>query len=483
MKLIGTRTHLFVKLSVVAVALGFGIYCIGLAAEQPVGARSIGPEDGYTAAPAEFDCTVCHFSFPVNSGSGSLRISGVPRTYQPNQIIPITVTLKHPGAAIMGFQLTAADDEGHNAGTMTLLDPGSTQLQNFNNGNFPRVYVEHVLAGTVPSPSGQRSWTFNWTAPNSSPGANVAGRRVTFYAAGNAGNGNSNIDGDYIYTTRARTGSVRADFNGDGESDIGVFRPSNSGWFVYNRYDGSLRVNLAFGATDDIPVPGDYDGDNKTDVAIYRPSVGGWYIFNSSTNSVSGVNWGAVGDVPVAGDYDADGKTDVTVYRPSTGAWYWVRSSDNEVRGVGFGIATDRPVPEDYDGDGLTDIAIYRPSTGVWYFLIGPNYDFSAQFFGLAEDAPVQGDYDGDGKADVAVWRRSTGFWYIQNSSNGALVQHQLGGGQDIPAPLFYDSDSRMDFAVFHPDGTWEVDPTAGGHVTLSFGLPGDIPLPFKYLY
>jgi uncharacterized repeat protein (TIGR03803 family) len=55
---------------------------------------------------------------------------------------------------------------------------------------------------------------------------------------------------------------------------------------------------------------GDFDGDGKSDVMVYRPSNGAWYRLQSSTNYTGFVYyiWGQRGDIPVPGDFDGDGK-------------------------------------------------------------------------------------------------------------------------------------------------------------------------------
>jgi hypothetical protein len=259
-----------------------------------------------------------------------------------------------------------------------------------------------------------------------------------------------------------------ADFNGDGKTDFGVYRPSTGAWYVALVGGGSTQAT--WGDSGDIPVPGDYNGDAKTDFGVFRPSSGVWYVAFAGGGSTRAV-WGATGDVPVPGDYNGDAKTDFAVYRPSTGVWYVFYSGGGSIAGT-WGNSDDVPVPGDYNGDAKTDLAVYRPSTGVWYVFYSGGGSIAGTW-GAPGDVPAPGDYNGDGRTDLAIYRPSNGGWYVYFSGGGS-TRVTLGTTGDNPVPGDYDGDGTTDFAVFRPStGAWYVE----GGATASWGASGDVPL------
>jgi hypothetical protein len=297
--------------------------------------------------------------------------------------------------------------------------------------------------------------------------------------------GNLKATGEFVtvlnalYRNHLHPAVAPCDFDGDGRSDITVWRPAQGSWFTITSATQGQSI-LNYGTTGDIPVPGDYDGDGRSDRAVFRPSNGTWYVMNGATNTQQVTAYGAADDIPVPGDYDGIGRTEMAVFRPSAGTWYIRNGVANTQSVVSYGTTGDIPVPGDYDGDGRTDMAVFRPSSGAWFTRYSATGLQSVVSFGTAGDVPVSGDYDGDGKSDIAVFRPSGGIWFVRNSATGGQSVFGFGTSGDIPVSGDYDGDGRTDLAVFRPSNSiWFVkDSSTGTQRAVGFGAAGDVPLP-----
>ena len=179
-----------------------------------------------------------------------------------------------------------------------------------------------------------------------------------------------------------------ASLNSSGSDQHPTLSPDGSVLYFASGRDGSLDIYTAVRTSINRSPTTDFDGDGRTDLSVFRPSDGTWHILNSGTNTYRVQPFGLNTDKIVSGDYDGDGRTDFAVFRPSSGVWYVLRSSDSLVSATNWGVSTDKPVPGDYDGDGRTDIAVYR--NGTWYLLQSAN-GISIQNFGLSSDIPIAG--------------------------------------------------------------------------------------------
>lgn len=116
---------------------------------------------------------------------------------------------------------------------------------------------------------------------------------------------------EYINWGRNSDIIVPGDYDGDGKYDFCVSRtetinavPGRS-YYILERDGGGTGISpIRWGLAGDIRAPGDYDGDGKTDIAIWRPNADPnnnyFYVRRSSDGALQTYEWGQQGDFPVS---------------------------------------------------------------------------------------------------------------------------------------------------------------------------------------
>jgi len=151
--------------------------------------RSTGSPGGKTGSPGDngSTCTQCHSGTPTTVDD--LISSNIPNSgFEAGETYTITAEISNDAAELIGFELTAENNQGDKMGSFTITDEIETQLTNNTNA------VTHTSDGTEPE-NNAKSWSFEWTAP-AEPNS-----EVTFYAAFNAANGDGSNSGDNIFTS------------------------------------------------------------------------------------------------------------------------------------------------------------------------------------------------------------------------------------------------------------------------------------------
>ena len=134
--------------------------------------------------------------------------------------------------------------------------------------------------------------------------------------------------------------------------------------------NGDVRSDLIdhvfqFGREGDLPIAGDWNGDGVTNIGLFRE--GTWFLDADgngqwSEGDVQVQRFGQAGDVPVVGDLNGDGVDEIGFYR--NGAWRFDSDGDLAVSAhdevFKLGGPKDMPVVGDFNGDGVDEIGIYR---------------------------------------------------------------------------------------------------------------------------
>ena len=238
------------------------------------------------------------------------------------------------------------------------------------------------------------------------------------------------------------------DYNGDGTSDIAIFRGSSGLWAVR----GTTR--LYFGSADDLPVSGDYNADGTTDISIFRGSSGLWAV-----RDVTRAYFGTSSDTAVPFRSTLSSACNIAIFRPSSGLW-----AVKGVTRVYFGTTGDTPVPGNYNGNGSAEVGIFRGASGLWAIR-----GVTRGYFGSSSDIPVPGDYTGSGSRQIGVFRPSSGLWAIRG-----VTRVYYGSSEDTPVPANYAGSGSDSIEIFRPStGLW----AARGETRIYYGGSGDIPV------
>ncbi|MEP6902870.1 MAG: FG-GAP-like repeat-containing protein [Actinomycetota bacterium] len=288
-----------------------------------------------------------------NVGAGN-PVFGIGYNYS-FSAVPSANTPAGSTVVLQGDNLSIAFDSVTSAGATSYpaIDPGSTGL---NPGGFTvlanssayNISTTTAFSGSVKvcvkTPTVFSQTTFNSLAILHGEGATLVNRTFSRNYAAREICAQTNSLSPFVLAQSVRRAPF--DFDGDGKTDISIFRPAPAEWWYQRSSDGQVPA-VQFGTSSDRLTPGDFTGDGKADIAFYRPSNGFWFILRSEDSSFFSFPFGTLGDLPAPGDYDGDGKFDACVFRPSNATWFINQTTAGLVI-VQFGISTDRPVPNTF---------------------------------------------------------------------------------------------------------------------------------------
>ena len=359
-----------------------------------------------------------------------------------------------------------------------------------------QLFINPALPGTEPASA-------TLTAPDTA-GGDINPGSIALRQGSAATSPTPRLDGIRVGTnweavTSAFISKAPNDMDGDGRTDYVVLRDSNGAtaegfidWYVQRNASGAsyqVQWGIYDPNTEDL-APADYDGDGKTDIAVYRrgATLSTFYLILSGNNTIWTDQLGLATDDPVPGDYNADGKADLAVVRQNgngTSGWHYRPDFFSEYVTINLNASGTR-AGGDYNGDGFYDPAVFYDAgggAGRFTMLLSGGGGTVNMDLGTSTDMVAPGDYDGDGKTDPAVIRNVGGFWQwtYKRSIDAADVVDTWGiAPTDMPTPGDYNGDGKWDYAIWRPNAQGEffvMTPVTRVIFSRQWGLAGDFPL------
>jgi len=228
---------------------------------------------------------------------------------------------------------------------------------------------------------------------------------------------------------RTRCAPITGDWDGDGDDSPGLACfDSTNGWsWIQTNYNASSgSTTFGWGGTARAycyPITGDWDGDGDTTVGLACPTSNGWAWHQTNYNASSGsttFGWGGVTSdttYPITGDWDGDGDTTVGLARLTSNGWSWGHTNYNASSGswsYGWGSSTLTnaiPITGDWDGNGTTSIGLATHTSNGWIWRhsnyntssSGWSYGWGSGTLSASYYSPITGDWDGDGDTSIGI--------------------------------------------------------------------------------
>jgi len=138
-------------------------------------------------------CTACHRTNDLNAPGGSVSVTGLPSAWIPGNVYPLRVVIVREGSMRWGFEMSAVDASGQQAGEFIAGSDDRSQVVTAADVNGRQVqFITHTSVGTGTGRT--NSFEFSYRAPS-----NASVGNIRFNLAGNAANGNNANTGDFIY--------------------------------------------------------------------------------------------------------------------------------------------------------------------------------------------------------------------------------------------------------------------------------------------